>query len=100
MEEKMKVIEDAVRQYIQYGMCNFEQNMPESKDYTIHCKWYGYIRGAFAAFVITDDPNDNSIYEVTFDPYEDENYDNIAISVVHVRRYLALHDREFHVNTM
>lgn len=96
----MKVIEDAVRQYIQYGIRNFERDMPRSSDYTIHCKWFGYIRGAFAAFVITDDPYDNSIYEVTFDPYEDENYDKINISVVHVRRYLAADDREFHVNNM
>ena len=98
MEEKMKVIEDAVRQYIRYGIAIFEQNMPESKDYTIHCKWFGYIRGAFAAFVITDDPNDNSVYEVTFDPHEDENYDKVTMSTVHVRRYLAMPDREFYVD--
>ena len=98
MEEKMKVIEDAVRQYIQYGITIFEQELPENSDYTIHCKWYGYIRGAFAAFVITDDPNDNSVYEVTFDPHEDENYDKVTMSTVHVRRYLAMPDREFYVD--
>lgn len=98
MEEKMKIIENAVRQYIRYGIAIFERDMPESSDYTIHCKWYGYIRGAYAAFVITDDPKDNSIYEVTFDPYEDENYDNVAMSKIHVRRYLAMPDREFYVN--
>ena len=97
MEEKMKTIEDAVRQYIRYGIAIFEQGMPEKQDYTIHCKWYGYIRGAYAAFVITDDPHDNSIYEVTFDPYEDENYDKDAVSTIHVRRYLAMPDREFYV---
>lgn len=98
MEEKMKIIENAVRQYIRYGIAIFERDMPESSDYTLHCKWYGYIRGAYAAFVITDDPKDNSIYEVTFDPYEDENYDDVAMSKIHVRRYLAMPDREFYIN--
>lgn len=97
MDEKMKVVEDAVRQYIRYGIAIFEKDMPRSKDYTVHCKWYGYIRGAYEAFVITDDPNDNSIYEVTFDPHEDDNYDKVTMSTVHVRRYLAMGDREFNI---
>lgn len=98
MDEKMKIIENAVHQYILYGIAICERQMPKRPDYTIHCKWYGYIRGAYSAFVITDDPNDKSVYEVTFDPYENENYDEIATSIVHVRRYLAMPDREFYVD--
>ena len=30
MDEKMKVIENAVRQYILYGIAIFERNMPTS----------------------------------------------------------------------
>ena len=91
MEEKMKIIENAVRKYIQLEIMSYEQDVPKGALYTIHCKWFSYIRGAYAAFVITDDPNDNSIYEVTFDPNDNEN-------VIHVRRYLAMPDREFYVD--
>lgn len=93
MEEKMKLIEDAVREYIRQGIASFERNLPEDSDYDIYCKWFGYIRGAYAAFVITDDPNDESIYEVTFDPNDNEN-------VIHVRRYLAMKDQEFCINDL
>lgn len=99
MEEKMSIIERAVREYIKKGIARFEKGMPKDESYTIHCKWYSYIRGVYAAFVITDDPNDNSIYEVTFDPYEDENYDKVTMNIIHVRRYMALPDEEFYISS-
>ena len=99
MEEKMNIIERAVRAYIKKGIGRFEIGMPKNESYTIHCKWYSYIRGVYAAFVITDDPYDNSIYEVTFDPYEDENCDEVTMNMVHVRRYMALSDEEFRISS-
>ena len=89
----MKVIEDSVRKYIQLEIMLYEQDVPKGALYNIYTKWFGYIRGAYAAFVITDDPDDESVYEVTFDPNDNEN-------VIHVRRYLAMKDRAFNINDL
>lgn len=90
----MKVIEDAVRKYIQYGIRSYEQDVPKGAFYNIYTKWFSYIRGVYAAFVITDDPDDDSIYEVTFDPHDDND------DTIHVRRYLAMRDRAFNINDL
>ena len=89
----MKVIEDAVRKYIQLEVMLYEQDVPKGVFYRIYTKWFSYIRGAYAAFVITDDPDDDSICEVTFGPNDNEN-------VIHVRRYLAMKDRAFNINDL
>ena len=88
-----KVIEDSVRKYIQLEIMSYEQDVPKGALYNIYTKWFGYIHGVYAAFVITDDPDDESVYEVTFDPNYNEN-------VIHVRRYLAMKDRAFDINDL
>lgn len=55
-----QVIEYAVRRYIdKKGYCN------QKRDYNLSIKSSGYIYGNYYAFVVTDEPSDNRIYEVT-----------------------------------
>lgn len=55
-----QVIEYAVRRYIdEKGYCN------QKRDYNLFIKSSGYILGSYYAFVVTDEPSDERIYEVT-----------------------------------
>lgn len=56
-----QLIEYAVRRYIdKKGYCNQKRN------YNLSIKSAGYILGSYYAFVVTDEPSDNRIYEVTY----------------------------------
>lgn len=56
-----QMIEYAVRHYIdKKGYCNQKRN------YNLSIKSAGYILGNYYAFVVTDEPSDNRIYEVTY----------------------------------
>lgn len=56
-----QMIEYAVRRYIdKKGYCNQKRN------YNLSIKSAGYILGNYYAFVVTDEPSDNRIYEVTY----------------------------------
>lgn len=58
---KYQMIEYAVRRYIdKKGYCN------QKRDYNLSIKSGGYILGNYYAFVVTDEPSDNRIYEVTY----------------------------------
>lgn len=55
-----QMIEYAVRRYIdKKGYCNQKRN------FNLSIKSSGYICGNYYAFVVTDEPSDNRIYEVT-----------------------------------
>lgn len=54
-----QMVEYAVRRYIDAKHCL------DTQDYCISIKSSGYILGSFFAFVVTDNPNDDRIYEVT-----------------------------------
>ncbi len=54
-----QMIEYAVRRYID------EQGYLKKQDYNLFIKTSGYILGSYFAFVVTDEPSDNRIYEVT-----------------------------------
>lgn len=54
-----QMIEYAVRHYIH------ENGYLKKQDYHIFIKSSGYILGSFFAFVVTDEPSDERIYEVT-----------------------------------
>ena len=55
-----QMIEYAVRRYIdKKGYLNGK------KDYNLFIKSSGYILGSYYAFVVTDEPSDERIYEVT-----------------------------------
>ena len=55
-----QVIEYAIRRYIdKKGYCN------QKRDYNLSIKSSGYIFGNYYAFVVTDEPSDDRIYEVT-----------------------------------
>ena len=55
-----QMIEYAVRRYI-----NEKKWFNVRNDYHLSIKTGGYIRGNYFAFVVTDLPDDNRIYEVT-----------------------------------
>lgn len=54
-----QMIEYAVRRYID------AKGYLKKQDYNVYIKTGGYILGSFFAFVVTDEPEDNRIYEVT-----------------------------------
>nr|DAT57334.1 MAG TPA: hypothetical protein [Caudoviricetes sp.] len=56
-----QVIEYAVRRYIdKKEYCNQKRN------FNLSIKSSGYILGSYYAFVVTDEPSDRRIYEVTY----------------------------------
>lgn len=66
-----QVIEYAVRRYIDdKEYCN------KKIDYNLSIKSSGYILGSYYAFVVTDEPSDNRIYEVTYQ----KNSNSVAVS--------------------
>ena len=55
-----QLIEYAVRRYI-----DKKGYLKQKRDYNLFIKSSGYICGNYYAFVVTDEPSDNRIYEVT-----------------------------------
>lgn len=55
-----QLIEYAVRRYI-----DKKGYLKQKRDYNLSIKSSGYICGSYYAFVVTDEPSDDRIYEVT-----------------------------------
>lgn len=55
-----QLIEYAVRRYI-----DKKGYLKQKRDYNLFIKSSGYICGSYYAFVVTDEPSDDRIYEVT-----------------------------------
>lgn len=55
-----QLIEYAVRRYI-----DKKGYLKQKRDYNLFIKSSGYIHGNYYAFVVTDEPSDDRIYEVT-----------------------------------
>lgn len=56
-----QLIEYAVRRYI-----DKKGYLKQKRDYNLSIKSSGYICGSYYAFVVTDEPSDDRIYEVTY----------------------------------
>lgn len=56
-----QMIEYAVRRYI-----DKKGYLKDKKEYTLYIKSSGYIQGNYYAFVVTKEPYDYRIYEVTY----------------------------------
>ena len=56
-----QLIEYAVRRYI-----DKKGYLKQKRDYNLFIKSSGYIHGSYYAFVVTDEPSDDRIYEVTY----------------------------------
>lgn len=74
---RLEIAATAIREYI----CNHrdEPGIPQTVEYRLAVKTMTYILGTWTAWIITDDLEDNAIYEVT------RTMDNR----IHVRRYMA-----------